>query len=330
MASDDFRGLNGNRNWRGNQQHAVNEVITFEHISKSIGSREILKDINMAVNQGDIFGFLGPNGAGKTTTIRIALGLLHPTSGKALVFGRNPEEGGVRTKIGAVLDVDGLYNDMCAYDNLAFYASLYELPDANERINQNLKLAELSDRKNDKVSSYSKGMRQRLSLARTLLHDPELLVLDEPTAGVDPSGQIEIRQMLLDMAHQQGKTVFFSSHNLDEVQRICNRIALIHNGEIRLSGELAQIERGMSHGTISIETLEPIPNEVIALLNGLPGVSTQSQEKHLIRLTTSEENDIPRIVHLLDTKGARILQVKKQEPSLEEIYSSVLKEAEAG
>ena len=306
----------------------MDTVIQFEHVFKRIGQREILKDINLEVNQGDIFGFLGPNGAGKTTSIRVTLGLLHPTSGKVTVLGSNPEERVTRQRIGFVLDVDGFYNDMTAYDNLAYYAQLYRISNSSGKIAGNVKLAGLTDRMNDRVGSYSKGMRQRLSLARTLLHNPELLVLDEPTAGVDPTGQIEMRQMLLDMAHQQGKTIFFSSHNLDEVQRICNRIALIDRGEIRLSGELAEIERRMSHGEVVIETAEPVPAEVIAELKALPGVAIQSQAGQILRLSTGKTTGIPAIVHLLDSRGVNIEQVKKQEASIEDVYSAITKEAE--
>jgi ABC-2 type transport system ATP-binding protein len=306
----------------------MDSVIDFQHVFKSIGQREILKDVALSVNQGDIFGFLGPNGAGKTTSIRIGLGLLHPTSGKAMVLGHDPEDKTIRRKIGAMLDVDGLYTDMTAYDNLAYYAQLYRISHSSEKISRNIKLAGLNDRINDKVDSYSKGMRQRLTLARTLLHDPELLVLDEPTAGVDPTGQIEMRQMLLDMAHQQDKTIFFSSHNLDEVQRICNRVALIDRGEIRLSGELAEIERRMSHGEVMVETAEPVPAEVIAELKNLPGVAVRSQNGQVLRLSVSETTRIPAVVHLLDSQGVNIEQVKKQEASLEDVYSAIIKEAD--
>ena len=184
-------------------------------------------------------------------------------------------DGKIRRKIGFVLEVDGLYNDMTAYNNLAYYAQIFKVPSPAERIDKNVKLAGLADQVKDKVGTYSKGMRQRLALARTLLHDPELLILDEPTAGVDPTGQIEIRQTLLDMAHKEGKTIFLSSHNLDEVQRICNRIALIHNGEIRLSGALAELERDMSHGEVIIETAAPIPALVITELKNLPDITIQ-------------------------------------------------------
>jgi ABC-2 type transport system ATP-binding protein len=306
----------------------VNDVITFEHVVKRIDQREILKDITLGVKQGDIFGFLGPNGAGKTTSIRIALGLLRPTSGSVAVLGHDPTEGEARRKIGFVLEIDGLYNDLTAYDNLAYYAQIYGLADASRRIVDNVERAGLVDRIEDKVGTFSKGMRQRLALARTLLHDPEVLVLDEPTAGVDPTGQIQIRQMLVDMALTAGKTVFLSSHNLDEVQRICNRIAMIHNGEIRVSGGLDEIERSMSHGVVTIETDEPVPARVIEEIKSLPGVAVQSQKDGVLTVAAGGAAEIPAIVHLLDSRGMRIEQVKRQEASLEDVYTAIIREAE--
>ncbi len=307
---------------------SLDDVIVFDHVFKRINEREILKDIGLAVRRGDIFGFLGPNGAGKTTSIRIALGLLQPTAGAVAVLGRDPREGDARRKIGFVLEVDGLYNDLTAYENLAYYAQIYGLPDAPRRIGENIELASLADRADDKVGTYSKGMRQRLALARTLLHDPEVLVLDEPTAGVDPTGQIEIRQTLVNMVLQADKTIFLSSHNLDEVQRICNRIALIHRGQIRLAGQLEEIERAMSHDRVTIETDEPVPQGLLEELARLDGVKVESQSGGVLTLSTGGTADVPAIVHLLDSRGARVEQVRRQEASLEEIYTAIVREAE--
>jgi ABC-2 type transport system ATP-binding protein len=307
---------------------SLGNVIVLERVFKCIGQREILKDIGLEVKQGDIFGFLGPNGAGKTTTIRIMLGLLQPTSGRVAILGRDPADGEARQKMGFVLEVDGLYDDMTAYDNLAYYSQIYGLSDAPTTIAENVELAGLTHRVQDKVATYSKGMRQRLALARALLHDPEVLVLDEPMAGVDPTGQIEIRRTLVDMVLGAGKTVFLSSHNLDEVQRICNRVALIHNGEIRLSGELAEIERGMSHGLVAIETDDPVPPQVVEELKNLPGVAVQSQRADVLTLSADGTADIPAIVHLLDSRGVRIEQVSKQQASLEDVYTAIIREAE--
>jgi len=306
----------------------LDDVIVFEHVSKRIGQREVLKDITLAVKQGDIFGFLGPNGAGKTTSIRIMLGLLQPTSGAVTILGGDPRDGETRRKIGFVLEVDGLYNDLTAYDNLAYYARIYGLSDAPRRIAENLELASLSGRAADKVSAYSKGMRQRLALARALLHDPELLVLDEPTAGVDPTGRIEIRQTLLDMASGAGKTVFLSSHDLDEVQRVCTRVSLIHNGEIRLTGELAEIERQMGQGLVNIETAEPVPAPVVEELRSLPGVAVQSQNAGVLTLSLDGKVDISDVLLLMVAGGVRSGQVKTEEASLEDVDIAMMKEAE--
>ena len=169
------------------------DVISLEHVNKELGGRQILKDVTLAVKQGDIFGYLGPNGAGKTTTIRIILGLMQATSGKVSVLGQDVQMNKTRQKIGFVLEADGLYDNMTAYDNLVYYARLYDIAQPAQKVDEVLKLVGLADRARDKVATYSKGMRQRLALARAMAPDPELLVLDEPTAGVDPTGQIEIR-----------------------------------------------------------------------------------------------------------------------------------------
>jgi ABC-2 type transport system ATP-binding protein len=287
----------------------------------------VLKDVSLAVYKGDIFGFLGPNGAGKTTSIRIMLGLFLPDTGKAVVLGRDSREDNVRQKIGFVLETDGLYDNLTAFDNLLYYGRIYDLPQMEDRIIWAVKTVGLEDRIRDKVGAYSKGMRQRLALARAILHNPDVLILDEPTAGVDPSGQIEIRQIMLDLVHKQGKTVLLSSHNLDEVQRICNRIALIHQGEIRLYGEKDKLQREMSHGEMVIETSEPVPAAALAELMALPGVSLKAQESKVLTLAIARDAEVTGIVSLLAARGVGIEQVKKQTASLEEIYTTILKEA---
>lgn len=217
-------------------------AIALDNVSKSLGGHPILNGISFVVEQGDVFGYLGPNGAGKTTTIRVMLGLFPPNSGSALIMGKNAGSDDARQRVGFVLEADGLYENMTAYDNLEYYSQIYGLSSASKgrRIDELLEIAGLGGRARDKISSYSKGMRQRLALARSMLHDPDLLILDEPTTGLDPTGQIEVRQTILDLA-ERGKTVFLSSHNLDEVQRICNRIALIDKGEIKLCSRVDEV-----------------------------------------------------------------------------------------
>ena len=265
----------------------MDDIISLEHVNKELGGRSILKDVTLAVKQGDIFGYLGPNGAGKTTTIRIILGLLAANSGKVSVLGQDVRVDKVRQKIGFVLEADGLYDNLTAYANLLYYARLYDIPQPAQKVDKVLKLVGLADRSQDKVGSYSKGMRQRLALARAMAPEPEVLILDEPTAGVDPTGQIEIRQLMLDMIHKEKKTILLSSHNLDEVQRVCNRIALIDKGQIRLYGELEQFKREMGQGGLVIETTETVPPEALAISTVFRKGPPASKRASLVAVTAS-------------------------------------------
>jgi ABC-2 type transport system ATP-binding protein len=306
----------------------MNDIITLDYVNKELGKRQILKDVNMTVKQGDIFGYLGPNGAGKTTTIRIILGLLAATSGKVTLLGQDVRIDNVRKKIGFVLEADGLYDNLTAAENLLYYARLYDIPQPAQKIITVLKQVGLAERARDKVGAYSKGMRQRLALARAITPDPEVLVLDEPTAGVDPTGQIEIRQLMLDMIHRGGKTILLSSHNLDEVQRICNRIALIHQGQIRLYGELEQFKREMGQGGLVIETAETVPPATLDELQKLPDVSVREQKDDVLTLNVGKNVEVSGIITLLASRGVKIEQIKKQEASLEDMYTTIVKESE--
>lgn len=303
-------------------------VINIEHVSKELGGRHILNDVTLAVKQGDIFGYLGPNGAGKTTTIRIILGLMQPTSGNVSVLGQNVQAAKTRRKIGFVLESDGLYDNMIARDNLIYYAKLYDIEHPKRRAEEVLNLVDLADRSGDKVGTYSKGMRQRLALARAMVPDPELLVLDEPTSGVDPTGQIEIRQLMLDMIHKQDKTILLSSHNLDEVQRICDRIALIHKGQIRLYGEREKLQREMGHDGFEIETADPIAPQIVAELGKTINVSIQEQRGEMLILSSVTNAELPVIVTFLVSRGVTIEGFKKRQASLEEMYTTIMKEAQ--
>ena len=306
----------------------MGDAIGLEGISKKLGERDVLREVSFAVKQGDVFGYLGPNGAGKTTTIRILLGLLRPTSGKATILGDDVSRDEARRKVGFVLESDGLYDYKTAEENLWYYSRIYGMAEPAERIDRVLNLVELRDRARDRVGTYSKGMRQRLALARAMTHDPELLVLDEPTAGVDPSGQIEVREVILNMAYKEGRTIFLSSHNLDEVQRICNRIALIDRGEIKLYGELEQLQREKSGNEVEIETAEAVAEPLFAELKGLSHLGLRDRKDKVLTFVPQEGVRTPDIVSLLVGRGVEIEGVSKKEASLEEIYSAILEEVE--
>jgi ABC-2 type transport system ATP-binding protein len=304
-------------------------AIHIHEIRKKLGNREILKGVTFDVETGDIFGYLGPNGAGKTTTIRILLGLLRADSGELNVLGQDIALAGTRMKIGFALDPDGLYDTMTAGENLKYYADIYDITGAVERIDKVLKMVGLADRSADKVGTYSKGMRQRLSLARAMVHNPEVLILDEPTSGVDPTGQIEIRKILLDIAHVEKKTVLLSSHNLDEVQRICNKIALIDRGEIKLYGKLEDLRQKMGRSGIVIEFSGGISESVLTELKKQSKFGFRDVQGSSLFFESMEGNaEVPDIIGFLAGRGVKIEQAGKHEASLEDLYSTILKEVE--
>lgn len=307
----------------------MHRAIIIENLRKNLEDREILKGISFSVNTGDIFGYLGPNGAGKTTTIRILLGLFKADSGNVKVLGSDIEISETRKKIGFVLDLDGLYDNMTAEENLEFYSQIYGLSKNGKIIEKLLSDMGLKSRAKDKVGSYSKGMRQRLALARAMVHDPEVFILDEPTTGVDPSGQIEIRRIILDIVKDKNKTVFLSSHNLDEVQRICNRIALIDRGEIKVYGELEELRRQMSGSKAIIETTGSIPVSLHEEITKMPQFGFEKMDDGTLIFSPREGTEVPDIVSFLAGQGVKIEKVVKKETTLEEIYSTILKEVES-
>ena len=304
-------------------------AIHIDNIRKTLGSREVLKGVTFDVNTGDIFGYLGPNGAGKTTTIRILLGLLRADSGEMDILGQDISLAATRLKVGFALDPDGLYDAMTAAENLKYYADIYGVSGAAGRIEKVLGLVGLADRAGDRVGTYSRGMRQRLSLARAMVHDPEVLILDEPTSGVDPTGQIEIRKILLGIARREKKTVLLSSHNLDEVQRICNRIALIDRGEIKLYGELEDLRQKMGRSGIFVETSGGITGAVLEELQGQPRFGfREASGTNLIFEPEEGAAEVSDIISFLAGRGVKIEQAGRREASLEDLYASILKEVE--
>jgi ABC-2 type transport system ATP-binding protein len=310
----------------------MNNAVHLDKVCKSLGNRQILKDISLDVGRGSIFGFLGPNGAGKTTTIRIILGLFKPDSGTAEILGKNVATDASRQKTGFVLEADGLYDNNNARDNLSFYSRFYGLDTAvrNRRIEEVLRLVGLADRAGDKVSVYSKGMRQKLAIARAMVHEPELLVMDEPTSGVDPTGQVEVREIILNLA-RNGKTVFLSSHNLDEVQRICDRVALVNRGEIRLQGSLAELRGNPDNRELEVkirEELSPIRAEEIGTgLKGLSFIKSYRYEKSRFILSVSGEPELGKIIEVLAQHNLQAEEIRKEQGSLEEIYTRAMREA---
>lgn len=307
----------------------MSTAIHIENIMKRMGTREVLKGVTFDVETGDIFGYLGPNGAGKTTTIRILLGLLQADSGVLNILGQDIRLASTRMKIGFALDPDGLYNTMTAVENLKYYADIYNVPGAKSRIDRVLGLVGLADRAGDRAGTYSKGMRQRLLLARAMVHNPDVLILDEPTSGVDPTGQIEIRNILLEIARVEKKTVLLSSHNLDEVQRICNRIALIDRGKIKLYGALKDLRQKMGQNSIVVDISADITDSVLEELKKQPKLGFREMRGTTLLFEAGEGSaEVSDVIGFLAGKGVKIEKVGKQEASLEDLYATILKEVE--
>lgn len=217
-------------------------ILKAVKLNKSYGKRIVITDLDIEINKGDIYGFLGPNGAGKTTTIRMILGLIKHNSGSVVINGHNIKTN-IKTaisKVGAVVEVPKFYENYSAYSNLKMTKNLYSnVP--NIRINEVLELTGLSTRARDKVKTFSLGMKQRLGIARALIHNPELVILDEPTNGLDPQGMKEIRELILKLAKENNITFFISSHLLSEIEHTCNKVGIIKNGKKIVEGYVSDL-----------------------------------------------------------------------------------------
>src|ERR1022692_4145372 len=201
-----------------------------------------LRELNLSVHAGEVFGFLGPNGAGKTTTINVLLGFIPPASGTAYLFGIDVRQPIARQRIGYLPEMTYYYKFLTAEELLRFYARIFDIPhlEADKRIDALLKLVELEPARKRLIKTYSKGMQQRVGIAQALINDPDLLILDEPTSGLDPLGRMKVRQ-IIQRLKEQGKTVFFSSHELGEVETVCDRVAIINQGQLKVEGRVADL-----------------------------------------------------------------------------------------
>jgi ABC-type multidrug transport system ATPase subunit len=290
--------------------------IETRELTKTFDSRTAVDRLSLQVQPGDVFGFLGQNGAGKSTTIRMLLGLVRPSSGQVSLLGHDvPEhrEQALR-KVGAIVDTPAFYDNLTGLENLRIFSSLtsHVVP---HRYREVLRWVNLSGRENDKVRIYSHGMRQRLGLAQALLPRPELLILDEPTDGLDPQGIREIRQLLVDLAHQHGLTICLSSHLLHEVERICNRIAIIDEGRLLYQGTV----RSLLESDLQYKIRTDRTDQAFQFLSeGLKLTVFKNGNDHLYLKTT--EADIAAVNHSLVSQGFQVFEISRHASSLEDIY----------
>ncbi len=309
-------------------------TIRVRSLRKSYGATEALKGISFDIDKGEIIGFLGPNGAGKTTTMKILTCFMAANSGEAKVSGHNctDESQIVRQKIGYLPENNPLYTDMTVFEYLKYMAELHDVPKADilDRIKEAVVDCSLSDRLHSSIGALSKGYRQRVGLAATLLHDPEILILDEPTVGLDPNQIVEIRNLIKKLGKK--KTVILCSHNLAEVELTCNRIIIINKGKIVATGTPGEL-RGTVEGHANIKlTVRGDKSEVISVLRGVNGVreviSHSVREKGAFgyELVTIKNRDLrEQIVKAIVGQELTLLEIHRETVSLEEIFNQVTK-----
>lgn len=306
----------------------ANAIIT-DQLSRDFGRIKALDRLSIQVPVGSVFGFLGPNGAGKTTTIRLLLGLLEPTQGTAMVLGQDIREAAecIRVDCGALLEHNGIYERLSAENNLEFYGRVWRIPaqERQARIRELLTNLDLWDRRKEAVGKWSRGMKQKLAMARALFHRPRLLFLDEPTAGLDPSAAAKLRDDLEKLVQFEGVTVFLNTHNLAEAERLCQLIGIIRKGELVGLGSPTELRAQAGKPRLTI-TGKDFSSQVISDLQTRPEVL--SVDKHNTRLSIQLEEMIETapLVSMLVSAGAQVEEVTKSQSSLEEVFLTLVNE----
>ena len=301
-------------------------VIEAHNLSKRFGQRLAVDGLSLDVEEGEVLGFLGPNGAGKTTTIRLLSGIIGPSSGSAVVAGLHPdrEPEKLHEVIGLLTESAGFYDRLTARRNLEYFAGFYTGLQVDSQVEKYLKLTGLWERQRDRVGTFSKGMKQRLALARALLHEPRVLFLDEPTAGLDPEAAQEVRQMIKRLG-SEGRTIFLSTHNLAEAEYLCRRIAIIRTRLLALDtpGDLRQ-RLFRRRVVVQLEAVPAALPDTIRRLGFVTAITQQGNELQ-VDLTDPDRNR-PELVKGIVEAGGRVLEVSEKQHSLEEVYLSLMKE----
>ena len=287
-------------------------IVHTEHLTKRYGDRLAVDDVNLTVRRGEVYGFLGPNGAGKTTTLRMLLGLIRPTSGSAVVLDAAPgAPAGVR-QVGALVEGPGFYPYLSGRDNLRVMARYQGVED--RAVDLVLDRVDLRSRAGDKFKAYSLGMKQRLGVASALLGDPDLLVLDEPTNGLDPAGMADMRQLLVELA-AHGQTVLLSSHLLTEVQEICDRVGVINNGRLLMESTVADL-RG---ATALLVRGEPLDVVLAVAMEVIGDDSVEVIDNSVVRVA-ADDSRAPQLTRALVAAGVAVHEIRQSERSLEEVF----------
>ena len=298
-------------------------MIVLDAVTRVFGPVRAVDDLSLQVAPGEVLGLLGHNGAGKTTAVRLIAGLLAPTSGRVRVDGLDPDLDGaaVRRRLG-VLPANAAVDDrLTGRQNLRFAAELYDLPrqGLDTRISGLLDRFDLGDRAKEPVGGYSTGMRQRLSLARLLLHDPDVLLLDEPTASLDPVAARQVRGLIADLGADRDRTVVLCTHDLAEAERLCDRVAILERGGLKALGTPGDLAAATGRSDVVVE-VHPDDTHLAATLQTGQGIAGSVVEPGRVRWPRATRDDIPHLVHALTGAGVRVFGVGRREPSLEDVY----------
>ena len=304
-------------------------MIETKNLTRKFGSLTAVDDLTIRVDEGEIFGFLGPNGAGKTTTIRMLACLISKTSGTAKVgdydIAKSMDQQKIRRIVGLVPDNVGLYEELTAYKNLDFYGRYYKVEELKrrERIEYFLKMLGLWEKRDVPAGTFSKGMKQKLAIARALVHDPEVLFLDEPTANLDPEAAKTVRDFILGLKKEE-KTIFLNTHNLDEAQRICDRIAIL-NTKLMAIGTPSELERSAS-GRKTVVQLESVNDSIVSAARKAGAGGVEVVEGNKLAITVSDpEKENPDILGAIFAAGGRVQFVTEAGSTLEEVYLKLVR-----
>ncbi len=313
----------------------MGSVIEVSQLTKMYGSLRAVDQLSLSVEEGEVFGLLGPNGAGKTTMIRILNGILPFEDGKVTVFGQNPKTQGdtIRERTGVLTETPALYERLSARENLRFTGRMWDIPEnrLDQRVDDVLELFDLTDRAMDKVGTYSKGMKQRMALARALLPQPPLLFLDEPTSGLDPESSQHVNAMIEKFGRSGNQTVFLCTHLLFEAQRLCDRVAVINSGRLLALGSPEELARDLFPGVRLQVRVGNAPSPVILTrLGQLEFLEEVSLEKDSLHVKIQKEALVPDLIQWLVEQKIRVYSVVPQEISLEEVYFTLQKRANGG
>ncbi|HYP29276.1 MAG TPA: ABC transporter ATP-binding protein [Blastocatellia bacterium] len=308
-------------------------MIKLENVTKYYKNFPAVNDVSLEINRGEVFGFIGPNGAGKTTTIKMLATLMLPSEGKLSIGGydieREPYE--VRRLIGYMPDSFGVYEDLLVWEYLDYFAALYKLGPAQRKraISDVLELTDLSIKRDSQVMSLSRGMKQRLCLAKTLLHDPEVLLLDEPASGLDPHARIEIRELIRELC-RMGKTVLVSSHILTELADFCTSIGIIEAGRLLAAGRIDDITANLAGHVVLEITVKGDPALALESLAERPEISRTTCDGRIIRAEyTGGSEDVDELLEYLIRRGVRLLGFTRTEADLEDIFLKITRGAVA-